>query len=254
MARYSHLRRLPPLVGVVTAAVMALSATPAAATIVCTQGHTPPSPYCHNVKPTAVTGVANKIKGTSANLNGAAGSTVGGGDPTKFFFQYGTSTAYGKQTATKTLGTCQPGHNTYPYCNTPASTGVGRSVSGLTPCTKYHFQLVATNHDGTTKGGDKTFKTGFAKPLTDVKSPSKVKHGHKFKVKFKLLYNAKVVKIFMKKKNGVAILKTYKYGSLRAGKYQKTIKAPKKKGDYIVEVFAKLGCGQQNIKNKLKVT
>ena len=102
MTRY--LRRLAPLGGLVAAAVVALSAAPASATVVCPPGVTPPSPYCSNVKPTAVTGVASGVKGTSATLNGAAGASVTGGDPTQWFFKYGTSTAYGKQTPTQTLG------------------------------------------------------------------------------------------------------------------------------------------------------
>ncbi len=146
MTRY--LRRLAPLGGLVAAAVVAFSASPAGATVVCPPGHSPPSPYCKNVKPTAVTGVASGVKGTSATLNGAAGASVTGGDPTQWFFKYGTTTSYGKQTPTQTLGACQPGHTApSPYCTTPATQGVSANVSGLTPCTTYHFQLFANNPD-----------------------------------------------------------------------------------------------------------
>ncbi len=54
------LRRLVSLARLVVAAVVALSAVPTGATIVCPPGHTPPpgggtGPYCKNVKPRAVT-------------------------------------------------------------------------------------------------------------------------------------------------------------------------------------------------------
>ena len=260
MTRY--LRRLAPLGGLVAAAVVAFSAGPAGATIVCQPGHTPPpgggtGSYCTNVKPTAVTGAASAVKGTSATLNGAAGARVAGGDPTQWFFKYGTSTSYGKQTPTQTLGSCQPGHTApSPYCTTPATQGVSANVSSLTPCTTYHFQIFANNPDtlgqGPVLGGDKTFKTGFAKPIKSFKTPAKVKHHKKFKVKFTLNFNAKVVKIFIKRKNG-SILTTYDYGSLKAGNHSKTIKAPKKKGQYTIELHVKLSCGSQSVKHKLKV-
>ena len=109
------LTRLVPLGGLLAAAVLVLSATPTGATIVCSPGHTPPpgggtGPYCKNVKPKAVTLSATHVGGKSAKLNGLAGAGVAGGDPTEFFFQYGTTMAYGKDTPTETLGSCQPGH------------------------------------------------------------------------------------------------------------------------------------------------
>ena len=141
------LTRLVPLGGLLAAAVLVLSATPTGATIVCSPGHTPPpgggtGPYCKNVKPKAVTLSATHVGGKSAKLNGLAGAGVAGGDPTQFFFQYGTTMAYGKDTPTQTLGSCQPGHTApSPYCTTPASTPVSASVRGLLPCTTYHFRL-----------------------------------------------------------------------------------------------------------------
>jgi hypothetical protein len=252
MTRY--LRRLAPLGGLVAAAVVAVSAAPAGATVVCPPGITPPSKYCSNVKPGAVTTTASSVKGTSATLNGAAGARVTGGDPTQWFFRYGTTTAYGKQTSTQTLGSCPSGISPPSlYCTTPASQGVAAKVSGLTPCTTYHFQLFANNPDTSAPigGGDKTFKTGFANPLKNVQAPKKVKHGKKFTVKFTLNFKASV-KIFIKKKNG-KIVTTYNLGTLKAGKHSKKIKAPKKKGQYKLEVSAKLSCGKTSTTTKLKV-
>lgn len=253
MARYSHLRWLAPLGGLVAAGVLALSAAPGGATIVCPIGITPPSPYCINVAPTATTLPATKINATSAQLNGSAGPNVQGGDITQYFFQYGTTPSYGSQTPTGTIGSCPSGISPpSPYCNVPKTQLVSANISNLTPCTNHHFRVVAQNPDGSFNGADQSFATTFAKPLTNVKSPAKVKTRQKFKVQFTLKYAANPVKIFIKRKNGT-ILTTYKYGSLRAGKYTKTITAPKNKGDYTLEVFAKLSCGQQSVKNKLKV-
>ena len=253
MTRYSHLRRLASVGGLIAAGVIALSAVPSGATIVCPSGIKPPSSYCTNVPPTATTLPATKIKGTSAQLNGSAGPNVQGGDITSYFFQYGTTMSYGKQTPTGTIGTCPSGITPpSPYCNVPKTQIVTANVSNLIPCTNYHFRVVATNPDGSLNGGDLKFTTTFANPLKNVKSPSKVKAGKKFKVKFTLKYNAKTVKIFIKKKNGT-IVQTIIYQSLRAGNYTKTVKAPKKTGDYKVEVFAKLSCGSQSVTNSLKV-
>jgi hypothetical protein len=251
MTRY--LRRLAPLGGVVAAAVVAFSAAPAGATVVCPGGITPPSPYCSNVKPTAITGVATGIHGDKATLNGTVGAGVSGGDPTQWFFKWGTTTAYGHQTPTQTLGACQPGHTApSPYCTTPAAQGVSANISGLKACTTYHFQIFATNPDGTTPGGDKSFRRGFEKPLKNFSTPRHVRRHHRFRVSFTLVFNAKV-KILIKKRRNGSILTTYNYGNLRAGHHTKTIRAPRRRGDYTLEVFAKLSCGSQSIKHLLIV-
>ena len=253
MIKYLRLRWLTAIGTLVVAGVLGLSAAPGGATIVCPSGIKPPSPYCTNVPPTATTLPATKITGTGAQLNGSAGPNVQGGDITQYFFQYGTTASYGSQTQTGTIGSCPSGITPpSPYCNVPSTQLVSANISQLTPCTNYHFRVSVSNSDGSFNGADQAFKTAFANPLTNVKSPSKVKAGKKFKVQFTLKYAANPVKIFIKKKNGT-IVKTYKYGSLRAGKYMKTIKAPKTKGNYKVEVFAKLSCGQQSVTNALKV-
>ena len=255
MTRYSHLRRLTTVGGLIAAGVIALSAVPSGATVVCPSGVKPPSPYCTNVQPTATTLPATKIKAKSAQLNGTAGPNVQGGDITSYVFQYGTTTSYGSQMPMPpgTIGSCPSGITPpSPYCNVPKTQPVSANIQSLTPCTNYHFRVVASNTDGSFNGADQTFTTTFANPLKNVKSPAKVKAGKKFKVKFTLKYDAKTVKIFIKKKNGT-IVQTIIYGSPRAGNYTKTVKAPKKKGNYKVEVVAKLTCGSQSVSNSLKV-
>ncbi|MEA2468992.1 MAG: virginiamycin lyase, partial [Thermoleophilaceae bacterium] len=66
---------------------------------------------------------------------------------TNYYFEYGTTTAYGSTTAASSAGS--------------AATSSTRtaSVSGLTPGTTYHVRAVATNATGTTTGADYTFTT-----------------------------------------------------------------------------------------------
>jgi hypothetical protein len=258
MARYPHLRRPAVVAGLIVAGVIALSAVPAGSTIVCPSGIKPPSPYCTDMPPTATTKPASNVTATSATLNGIVGPGVAGGDPTQYFFEYGTTIPYSNQTPTQTLGSCPAGITPpSPYCTTLATQSVSANISNLTPCTDYNFRVVASNHDNRgqpTNGTNQTFTTGFAPPLTHVKSPKKVKARHKFKVKFTLKYDTTDVMIVIEKKNGTVVPGgSYDYGPLSAGKYQKTIKAPKKKGNYILQVIAKLSCGTQTVAKKLKV-
>jgi hypothetical protein len=84
------------------ACLLAGSTAPAGATVVCPPGTTDPN-YCANVPPIAVTGPATDVKETSAKLTGTAGPNVANGDVTRYFFQYGKTTAYGSVTPTATV-------------------------------------------------------------------------------------------------------------------------------------------------------
>jgi hypothetical protein len=90
--------------------------------------------------PTVVTGSVSHVLPTSATLLGAVDPN---GAATTYYFQYGATTAYGKQT-------------------TPASVPagflrvkVGQVAVGLLP--GYHYRLVASNEKGPKLGKDKTF-------------------------------------------------------------------------------------------------
>jgi len=95
-------------------------------------------------KPGVRTGGAANVTSSSATLNGRV-------DPnnadTTYFFQIGTTTLYGSNTAVTPAGS---GAN---------PTGVSVPVAGLAPATTYHYRLVAQNRFGLTKGADRTFKT-----------------------------------------------------------------------------------------------
>jgi hypothetical protein len=95
--------------------------------------------------PTAITGPAANITVNSASIYGTLNAN---GFDTTYYFQWGTNTAYGDTTA--------------PFSvlaqNTPIS-GITRTLSGLSPSTTYHYELVAMNSEGTHFGGDRSFTT-----------------------------------------------------------------------------------------------
>jgi hypothetical protein len=78
------------------------------------------------------------------------------GKATTYAFQYGTSTAYGSQTPARSAGAGT------------TTKHVAQIISGLTPGTRYHYRVIASNADGTSTGGDRTFKTALppARPPT----------------------------------------------------------------------------------------
>jgi plastocyanin len=99
--------------------------------------------------PTATTEPAAAVGSIEATLKGAVNPK---GLATEYFFNYGTTIAYGQETAKKAAGS--------------GTSGVSASqlVSGLSPETTYHFQLVAKNTAGEVKGADQTFTTAANPP------------------------------------------------------------------------------------------
>jgi len=93
--------------------------------------------------PVVSTGGASAVTDTSATLHGSVNPK---NQATSYRFQYGTSTAYGSATASRTVSTMD--NTAHP---------VLAKLTGLTPRTTYHYRLVATNATGTTAGGDRTF-------------------------------------------------------------------------------------------------
>jgi FlgD Ig-like domain len=253
MTRYSHLRRLALLCGLAAVGASALLTGTGSATIVCPSGISPPSPYCTNVPPTATTNDATNVTAHSATLNGVAGPNVAGGDPTQYFFRYGRTTAYGNQTPTGTIGSCPAGISPpSPYCNTPATQAVSANISHLTPCTTYHFQLFASNPDGSASGGDKTFTTGFSPPIKHVSAPGSVKAGRTFKVKVTLRFAVQSLTVLIKDKHG-NVVRSVRISPASAGRHTVRITAPRKKGKYTLVVRAKTSCGTETVTRRLKV-
>jgi hypothetical protein len=253
MMRYSHLMRRALLAGLVVACASALLAGQGSATIVCPQGVTPPSPYCVNVPPTATTGNASRVRATRATLNGVAGPDVKGGDITKYFFEYGTTTQYGSFTRPGIIGSCPRGVSPpSPYCNVPKKERVSADISRLTPCTTYHFQLIARNSDGVADGGDNTFTTAFAPPLTNVFAPYSVSGGDTFRVNFGLRYDTDSVTLLIAT-NYRNVVESATFGPLSMGRHSVTLTAPRNRGNYILVVVARLSCGRQSVQQSLRV-
>src|SRR5919199_3434328 len=95
-------------------------------------------------RPGATTGGAANVTFNSARVNGSVDPN---GQPTSYYFQYGTTRAYGAQTATTPVGSGQ----------NPVR--VSTDLSGLAPATRYHYRIVAQGQGGTGLGGDRTFTT-----------------------------------------------------------------------------------------------
>ena len=102
------------------------------------------APVAAASEPVVSTGTATAITSTSAKLNGTVNP---GGEATSYYFQYGTTTSYGSQTATSPVGAGS------------ANVDVAAPISSLTPNTAYHYRLVAINGSGTTLGSDVSFTT-----------------------------------------------------------------------------------------------
>jgi hypothetical protein len=91
-----------------------------------------------------------------ATLNGIVNPH---GAATTYHFEYGTTTAYGRNSA-ETDGGSGDG-----------DAAVGQATGRLTPATTYHFRVVATTNGQTTTSNDATFTTG-AMPEADATDPT----------------------------------------------------------------------------------
>jgi hypothetical protein len=98
------------------------------------------------VSPTPIvnTGYADQLGQSAATLRGSISPD---GGTVSYYFEYGSTQAYGARTPTSALGT---GAKTI---------HVSAAVSGLSPYTTYHFRLVAVRAGGSTSGADHTFTT-----------------------------------------------------------------------------------------------
>ena len=111
--------------------------------------------------------------GTTNSYAQAVGSTtatlVGGVYPngldTTYYWQYGTSTAYGQQTTPQDVG------------SGTAPVTAQANLTGLTPGVTYHYRLVATNGDGTDYGYDYTMATSTVNNVAPVNTVAPVLSG-----------------------------------------------------------------------------
>ncbi len=94
--------------------------------------------------PTVTTGSPSDLGQSSATLSGTVNPN---GQSTTYYFEYGTTTAYGTQTSPAGVGSG----------TTPV--GVHQAIVGVSPNTTYHYRLVAQSSAGTTNGADQTLTT-----------------------------------------------------------------------------------------------
>ena len=92
----------------------------------------------------AINGRASEVKATEAKLNGTMNPEA---LESKYYFQYGTTRAYGAKTTEVNAG------------SGVSTVTASQAISGLVSSTTYHYRLVAVNSSGTTYGEDYTFTT-----------------------------------------------------------------------------------------------
>src|SRR4029077_14860433 len=93
---------------------------------------------------TATTGSPSNQAQSSATVSGTVNPN---GIDTNYYFQYGTTTAYGSNTASTDAGAGT------------ADVPVSANLTGLTSATTYHYRVVAVSSAGSPLGGDHTFTT-----------------------------------------------------------------------------------------------
>lgn len=96
--------------------------------------------------PVAETLAAKQISSTSAALKARVKPN---GEPTTYYFEYGTSTSYG---------------NRIPMVGVSVGDGgqfvpLGQLLHDLQPSTTYHYRVIASNGTGTSEGADRQFTT-----------------------------------------------------------------------------------------------
>jgi hypothetical protein len=106
------------------------------------------------IAPLATSGAATSVTTSSATINGTAASDGLG----NWYFQWGTTTAYGNQTASQALASL-------------SSTPITAQLTGLQPATTIHYRVVTSDPDGTTYGSDETFTTNALASTTASVAP-----------------------------------------------------------------------------------
>ncbi len=96
-------------------------------------------------RPSASTGAARAVTPTGATFIGTVRPR---GAATTYRFEYGLTKTYGSVAGVGDAG------------GGSGSVGVSVRAEGLSPKTRYHYRLVATNAAGTAYGGDRSFVTG----------------------------------------------------------------------------------------------
>jgi hypothetical protein len=96
--------------------------------------------------PKAITALANPVESNSALIHG---TIVPNDTSVIYYFEYGTTTAYGSAT---------------PFRSAQFDISVNETISDLSPDMAYHYRLVAANTSGTSYGPDRSFQTASPAP------------------------------------------------------------------------------------------
>jgi hypothetical protein len=102
------------------------------------------------IAPEVVASNATDVTETSAVLNGTVNPA---GLQTTFYFEYGTTTAYGSRVPVGSGAVAGAGR---------VGRIFSRTITDLQPATTYHFRIVAENSVGITQSADRSFTTTFA--------------------------------------------------------------------------------------------
>jgi hypothetical protein len=116
--------------------------------------------------PTAATSGASNVSYSSAVCYGYVDAK---GSPTNYYFEYGTTSAYGAQSPLSPAGSAS------------STVKISQAITGLQAATRYHYRLVAVGPGGTVAGGDRTFTTAkIPLSLALVSTPNPVVFGSPF--------------------------------------------------------------------------
>jgi phosphodiesterase/alkaline phosphatase D-like protein len=112
--------------------------------------------------PVVVTGGAASVTTTSAVLSATVNPEA---KSTNYQFQYGTTAAYGQQSAAAAVG------------SGTAPVAVRTTITGLRPGVTYHYRVIATNPDGTSTGADAIVATVGSSPVVSTGAVATVTTG-----------------------------------------------------------------------------
>jgi hypothetical protein len=106
--------------------------------------------------PTLATSGVSNVGYSSATLYGYVNAQ---GQATNYYFEYGTTTAYGTQSPLSPAG------------SSTSTVKINQAIKGLQAATKYHYRLVAVGPGGTVAGGDRTFTTAKIRSRSRSSAP-----------------------------------------------------------------------------------
>jgi hypothetical protein len=204
----------PPTPTAIATATPTATSPPPTPTATATGAPPSPTPTATATPPTVATNPATLKASFSATLNGSVNPE---GSTTTVYFQYGTTTAYGHNTANQSKS-----GNTYQ--------NVAANISGLTASTLYHFRIVATNSGGMRFGGDRTFTT-----LSPRGTPVPITNPASLIASFSARLNGMV------DPHGLPTMVHFEYGTTTG--YGQTTANQNKSGDTFQNVFANISNG-----------